>query len=279
MSRSRKRRFLAGLALLAVLGAWGCLGAADDVDETPDGGDADRRSLLDFITAGGIVGYVILALSAAGLALVIDAYVHVKAEKLLPPSLIQQAEKLARTGRFSELLHLCQASDSLASRVLGSGLAQGQLGLEAVREAIQESGTREVTRLQQRVGYLGFIAAVAPMLGLLGTVIGMIGSFNVLGAAKGAARPDELAVGISKALVTTCLGLIVAVPLMFFHNYFRDRVTRISQELSGLCERLLRIMTTVIEARAGGGPQPAGRDDDPDDTDSRIEAALNTPDA
>ena len=83
----------------------------------------------------------------------------------------------------------------------------------------------------------------------------MIGSFNVLGAHKGAARPDQLAVGISEALVTTCMGLVVAVPLMFFHNLFRDRVARIGHEASGRCERLLRVMTAAMGARADQAAQ------------------------
>jgi biopolymer transport protein ExbB len=251
--RNHSRAALLGLLIVSV---WVCGLAAADVEGAPGApadGDGGRKSLLDFVRAGGIVGYVIIALSAAGVALVIDAAVHLKADKLIPPSLAAEAERLARGGRFGELRTLCQASDSVAARVLRSGLGQGQLGVEAVREAIREQGTREVTRLQQRVGYIGLIASVAPMLGLLGTVVGMIGSFDVLGTGKGASRPDELAVGISKALVTTCMGLVVAVPLIFLHSYFRDRVTRIAQELSALCERVLRITTAIVELRNAAG--------------------------
>ena len=257
------------MAVAALVVAAAACGAAWAGQTQPSDGGGVKGTMLEFVTAGGPVGYVIIALSAAGLALVIDAAVHVKDEKLLPHSLVDEVKRLAAVGRFSEMMNVCAGSGSLAGRVLHAGLAQGELGLDAVREAIQEHGTRRITRLQQRVGYIGFIASVAPMLGLLGTVVGMIGSFKVLGDAKGAARPDELAIGISTALVTTCMGLIVAVPLMFFHSYFRDRVTRISQELSGICERVLRIMTTVVESRAAaprqrpavraGGSAPAAR--------------------
>jgi biopolymer transport protein ExbB len=211
------------------------------------------KSLIDYIKAGGWIGHTIIALSFVGVALVIDSYVHVRAERLLPAAVWQQADQLARKGRFSDILTLCQGNESMFSRIVRAALAQGQLGIEAVRETMQESGTREVTRLQHRVGYLGFIASASPLLGLLGTVVGMISSFAVLGSQKGAARPDQLASGIAVALVTTCEGLIVAIPMLFFHNLFRDRVTRIGQEASGLCERLLRVMTTVIAARAAQG--------------------------
>ena len=274
MSRFSNRRWLVvlGAAALAAGLASAAL-AGDDLTTgaSPPGGARD--SLLDFVLAGGPVGYVILALSVAAMALVIDAAVHVRIQLLVPASLTRQAEKLARAGRFSELLALSQASDSLAGRVMGEALAQGHLGVEAVRDALQQAGTREITRLRQRVGTLGLLAAAAPMLGLLGTVVGMIGSFDVLGTSKGAARPDELAVGVSQALVTTCMGLIVALPLMFFHNCFRDRVTRVSQELEALCERLLRTITAVVDARAGAAAPRRGPGG-VDLTDREIEDAL-----
>jgi biopolymer transport protein ExbB len=242
-----ERHLLLGLVLvLSIVIVSGAAFAQDDPADSPP---ESRKTLLDFIRAGRWVGLVIIALSLGGAALVIEGFLHVKSDKLLPQSVSQQVEQLALKGKFSEMLTFSQANDSMLSRIVRGALAQGKLGIEAVRESMQESGTREVTRLQQRVGYIGLIASVAPMLGLLGTVTGMIRSFNVLGMQKGAARPDELAVGVSEALVTTCMGLVVAVPLMFFHNYFRDRVTRIAQEATGRCERLLRVMTAVIEAR------------------------------
>ena len=256
MRRYRIRRHWICFAMLLVLAAAVLPALGQDGDNNDAQGDAggSSKSLLDFIRAGRVVGFVIIGLSLAGVALVIEGFLNVKTDKMLPPTVIHQANELARKGRFSEVLTLCQANDSVLSRILRDALAQGQLGIDAVREAMQDSGTREVTRLRQRVGYVGFIASVAPMLGLLGPVTGLISSFNVLGMEKGAARPDQLAVGISEALVTTCMGLTVAIPLMFCHNILRDRVTRIGQAASAQCERLLRVMTVVVGARAGAHP-------------------------
>lgn len=207
------------------------------------------RGFGDFLTAGGVVGYVIMALSVLSAGLVIDSLIHVRSVKLLPPTLIEQCLSIARKGKFSDILLVAQ-NDTMLGRIIRAGFSQGQFGLPAVRQAMQEQGVREVTRLNQRVGYLGFIGSVGPMLGLLGTVVGMIGSFNVLGSAKGSARPDELATGISLALVTTCEGLVLAIPMMFFHNHFRDRVLRLGQESSGVCERLLMVVGGIVESRA-----------------------------
>jgi len=169
--------------------------------------------------------------------------------KLMPPALGEQVLELSEQGRFRELQTIAKSNDSMLGRIVGAGVDQGTLGLKAIRAAMQDQGQQETTALQQRIGYLQLIGAVAPMLGLLGTVIGMINSFQVLGLAKGAARPDQLAEGISQALVTTCMGLTVAIPVLFFHNYFRNRVTRIGQAAAGTCERALQSMDVFLELR------------------------------
>lgn len=256
-------------ALLAALlvAATVAFAATEDNGRADDSGNdqAEKRtSLRDFIQAGSYVGYVIIWLSFAGLALVIDAFVRIQSKKLIPPRLAQELVQLARQGKFNEIQNLAGAFDCMLARVVNHTFSQGRMSLTAAREVMQEQGAKEVTRLYQRVGYIGFIAAVAPMLGLLGTVTGMIGSFNVLGTAKGAAQADELAVGVSEALVTTCMGLVVAIPMMFFHSYFRDRVTRIGQDAAGVCDRLMRQMTEGQFARERS---QAGRQDEPPSED------------
>lgn len=216
-----------------------------------------RQTMLEYVQAGGVIGYVIIALSIVGVALVVEGFLRLKEERLIPPAMVEQAAHLAQRGRFSELLALAKTHESLFARIVAAALSQGNLGIEAVREGMRQQGEREVTLLRQRMGYVGFLAAIAPMLGLLGTVAGMIRSFRVLGEAKGSATPDELAVGIAIALVTTCMGLVIAVPLMFFHALFRDRVTRIGQKAAAECERLLRIMAVVVNQRPEvRGPKP-----------------------
>lgn len=215
---------------------------------TPPGGAADTTpsSLFAFIVAGGTIGVVIILLSFVGMGLVIDAFVKIRQDDLLPDTLCKQAVTLARQGQFTELKNTCKADNSMLGQILSHAIEEGELGLDAVREHIEHEGNRQLTRLHQRVGLIGLIASIAPMLGLLGTVVGMIDSFQILGLSKGVAGPDELAVGISKALVTTCMGLVVAVPLIFFHAYFRDKVTRISNETSAICERILRVIAVVL---------------------------------
>jgi biopolymer transport protein ExbB len=226
---------------------------------------AQTHSLMDFIRAGGIIGYLIIALSVFAVALVVDTILRTQREKLLPDGLVKHSLELAEHGRLGELLAMCKASDTMYGRLVGQALDRARHGIDAVRQEMQQLGEREVLRLRYRVGYIGVVATAAPMLGLLGTVIGMINSFSVLGAARNAARPDELAVGISVALVTTCMGLILAVPLIFVHAWLRDKVTAISQEAAHLGEKLLGLiaMSSANRARQAAQappqhvPQPA----------------------
>ncbi len=247
------RRSVPVLALSVVLlflAAASAQGQAGEAADTPA-----QRSLLDLVQAGGPVGYAIILLSLCGVALVVDSYLRLKDEKLVPRNLAEQVHELSTKGRFEEVLSLCKTHDSMLGRVIAGGLSDGKLGIDAVREGFEQQGVMEVTRLRERIGYIGLIASVAPMLGLLGTVTGMIASFRLLGEAQGAARPDELALGISQALVTTCMGLIVAVPLMFFYAFFRNRITRIGNEAAAVGEKMLRIMSVVLEARRLNMPQ------------------------
>ena len=208
-----------------------------------------KRSLLDFVTAGGVVGYLIIALSFVAVAMVVDLVLRTKREKLIPDGLIRHSLELAEQGRLNELLAMSRASDSMFGRMVSGALERGRLGIDAVRQEMQQLGEGEVLKMRSRVSHVGVVATAGPMLGLLGTVIGMISSFSVLGTSKNAARPDELATGISLALVTTCEGLILAVPLIFVHGWLRDRVTKISQELAHAGDRLLSTLAVTATRR------------------------------
>jgi biopolymer transport protein ExbB len=152
--------------------------------------------------------------------------------------------ELAEQGKASELLSMSKASDTMFGRIIGGALDRGRYGIDVVRQEVQQIGEKEIFKLRNRVSQVGVIATAGPMLGLLGTVIGMINSFSVLGSSKNAARPDELASGISLALITTCQGLILAVPLIFVHMYLRDRVSQTSQEAAHVAEKLLALLAT-----------------------------------
>ncbi|MGB7157795.1 MAG: MotA/TolQ/ExbB proton channel family protein [Tepidisphaeraceae bacterium] len=211
---------------------------------TPTPTEMETRSALQFVTGGGVVGYIIIALSILAVALVIDVLLRIKRDRTFPESLVRHAMELAEHGKAGELLAMSKASDTMFGRIIGGALDRGRYGIDVVRQEVQQIGEREIFKLRNRVAQIGVIATAGPMLGLLGTVIGMINSFSVLGESKNAARPDELAAGISLALITTCQGLILAVPLIFVHMYLRDRVSATSQEAAHVSEKLLGLLAT-----------------------------------
>ena len=206
--------------------------------------EVETKSAFQFVTGGGVVGYIIIALSVVAVALVIDLLLRLKRDRTFPDALVRHAMELAEQGRAGEILSMSKASDTLFGRIIGGALDRGRYGIDVVRQEVQQIGEKEIFKLRNRVAQIGVIATAGPMLGLLGTVIGMINSFSVLGESKNAARPDELAAGISLALITTCQGLVLAVPLIFVHMWLRDRVTQTSQEAAHVSEKLLGLLAT-----------------------------------
>jgi biopolymer transport protein ExbB len=189
--------------------------------------------------AMGTCGIVIVLLSVAGLALIIDFAVNIRREKLLPPHVISEIEQLFEQEQYEQAIELCEAEDCFFSRILGAGLAKLGAGYERMTVAIQEAAEEEMTALYHKIGWLALIGTVAPMLGLLGTVIGMIDAFTVIASKAGAANPADLANGISKALVTTFEGLVVAIPVLTAYTYFKNRVARIMLEMGVITGDLL----------------------------------------
>ena len=203
--------------------------------------DHQEITIWHSIQSGGIVGYIIILISIVATALVLEHFFSIKRERLLPDDLQDDISALLQANKINEAQILAGESDTLLGKILAAGLKRigSAFGFFDMQSAMQETSEREIGKLYRKLEILSFIAAATPMLGLLGTVIGMIGSFNQLVATEGAAKPSQLAGGISEALVTTCLGLIVAIPAMFFVSYFRNRIDSYIAEAETIVEQLL----------------------------------------
>lgn len=198
-------------------------------------------SFWQTITAGGMIGYLILSMSLVSLAFIVEHFLSIRRERLLPSALIEGLEHKLAGEKHEEAAKLCEQDDSYLATVVGAGLTQvgAMFGFFDMQNAMQEASERELSKLYRKLEYLTFIASCAPMLGLLGTVTGMISAFNEIAQTEGAARPSQLAGGISEALVTTCLGLIVAIPTMFFVSHFRNRIQSYVGEAETVVEKLM----------------------------------------
>jgi len=199
-----------------------------------DGG----MSLFDALKAGGIIGAFIIAVSILALALIIENFISMKRDKLAPPELIDEIQALFDEGQYQEAMELCENEPSFLTRVCGAGIAKIGHDFEVIEKSIEEMGDEEAVKLHQKIGWLALIANVAPMMGLLGTVTGMVGAFSKLASTGGNASPAELAGGISMALLTTLFGLVVAIPTSAAFAYLRNNLVRSVIEVGAIVEDL-----------------------------------------
>ncbi len=210
-------------------------------EDSPEAAKPKEVSLWSTIKAGGIIGLLVILMSLVSVALIVEHFFSIRRDRILPITLEQALEEQLNTKQYDQARLICDEDSSFLSKVVGAGLGQmgGMFGFFDMQTAMQEVSEREVSRLYRKLDYLAFIAATAPMLGLLGTVTGMIRSFNTIAVTEGAAKPSDLASGISEALVTTCMGLIVAIPAMFFVSQFRNRIDGYVAEAEVVVEKLM----------------------------------------
>ncbi|MFA4985404.1 MAG: MotA/TolQ/ExbB proton channel family protein [Candidatus Brocadiia bacterium] len=201
-----------------------------------------EKSLITIIIESGWSEWIIVLLSVVALALVIQILVTIRREKLVPPDVLAEIETLIDEGSYEEALSICESEDCFFTRVFGAGLAKVEKGYGSVTDAIAIMGEEQSVLLTQQVGYLSLIASSATMLGLFGTVYGMIGAFNVIASKPGGATAKDLAVQISMALVTTFTGLVIAIPVTAVFVMVRNRVTRVLMEVNAIIGELLEKM-------------------------------------
>ncbi len=197
------------------------------------------KTLFSYIQDGGFIGLIILMCSIVGFSLAITFAFQIRRDTLIPPEVLEQVEGLFEDEEYEEAFHVCEASPSFMSAILMSALAKVDDGYEKMQRSMAETGEIETTKLHQKIGYLSVIASVAPMLGLFGTVYGMIQTFNTIASSEVQPKPADLAGGISIALVTTFLGLLVAIPMTVLFVVFKNRVVNVVLEVGGIAEELM----------------------------------------
>ena len=205
----------------------------------------EEKSFVESVLKdGGAIGILIMLMSVATLALIIEFAVNVRAEKICPPELIDEVEALLEEDEYQEALELCESEPNFVTRSLAAGLPRVNEGYAAVKEAMEAAAGIEAVKLQQKVSWMLFLSNVAPLMGLFGTVSGMIAAFNVIVTMGAKVTPALLAGGISAALVTTFLGLLVAIPAVSAYQYFRNKATRISIHFAEVLEEMIERFRT-----------------------------------
>ena len=227
-------------------------------DEEEDGPPAKRKSFLSWlIEASGWFGAVLLALSFIMVALIMMNVLQVRRDNLLPPSFIESFEQRLAAKDYQGAYETARNGDSLVARVLAAGLSKLNRGYNEAIEGMQEVGEDENMAMEHKLSYLALIGSIAPMIGLMGTVYGMIQSFEEIANSTESPKPSELAGGISTALFTTLEGLTVAIPAIIFYSILRNRVSRFVLEVGMVSEGLMGRFSAVGKQRPAGGAAPA----------------------
>ena len=194
---------------------------------------------------GWFFGIVFLGLSFTMVALFVMNLLTARRENVLPSGLVEGFDAHLVEKQYQEAYELAKADDSFLGRVLSAGLVKLSSSYEQAIEAMQEAGEEENMRLEHRLSYLALIGTISPMVGLFGTVWGMIDSFSVIATSPVTPKPAELAEGISKALFTTLVGLAIAIPAIAVYNILRNRIDRLVLEVGIVSEGLMNRFQNV----------------------------------
>lgn len=184
--------------------------------------------------AGGPLMWLILICSVVSLAIIIERYYYLIRAKANTGEFLQRVIAHLRAGKQQEAMAECDKLDTAAGRMIACGLAKYGRPQEEIREALEDSSLYEIPLLEKRMNALATIAHISPLLGLLGTVTGMVQAFQTIQAKSGAmagVNPADLAGGIWEALLTTVFGLIVAIPTFVFYNLLVSKINAIVRDM------------------------------------------------
>ncbi len=232
-------------------------GESPDLPLDPSGGTAlsqlkTGRTVTEWIAAGGLLAWPIIGLAAVALLLILERLISLGSVRTVPQKFMAVLREQAAKGRWADCLKACQSRKRTpACRVLEAGLEKHKNGREEMEAAVDEAVLKELPRLERFLPTLSILAVISPLLGLLGTVTGMINTFQVI-TRFGASDPRLMAGGISEALITTQLGLAVAVPIIIIHHLFERRVDKIAGDMEE------KGLSLTALAAGQGAPKEAG---------------------
>lgn len=208
----------------------------EGTETVPDAATGGSSSLLDVLLSIGLTGIlillVLLLLSTTAVALAIEHLMTIRQKVFMPPGLAEDVRAQLAARELAAADQTCGAQPSFLAFVLRAGLSEADGGWSAVEKAMEDAIAQQAARLFRKIEYLSVIGNIAPMIGLLGTVIGMIFAFQQVADTQGAARAGQLAEGIYTALITTVGGLLVAIPSLATFAVFRNRVDQLVAEVA-----------------------------------------------
>lgn len=206
-------------------------------------------SLLDILVKGGWVMIPIAVLSLLTVYLFVERWMVLRRTKTDPHRFMETVAEYVRSGDVSGAVGYCKAHETPIARILQRGLERLGRPIAEIREAVQAAGKHETYELEKRTDLLASAAAIAPLLGFLGTVLGMISAFQQIQALEGNVNPSVLASGIWEALVTTAAGLAVGILALFAYNFLLNRISRSVNEMERVATEFIDLLQTPADTR------------------------------
>ncbi len=214
-------------------------------DEKPADDEVKEQNFLSWmVEASGIFGLILLIISIIMVALISTNLFQIRRESLMPSEYIELFEEKLKRQDYQGAYEISQTDDSFLARILAAGLSRAGRNSKEALAAMQETGEYECAALENKLSYLKLIGAIAPMIGLMGTVYGMIESFEIIANSRVQPKPSDLAGGISTALFTTLEGLSVAIPAVVFYTLLRNRLSIYIMEAGIISESLMNKIIT-----------------------------------
>ncbi|MBD3349087.1 MAG: MotA/TolQ/ExbB proton channel family protein [Candidatus Eisenbacteria bacterium] len=211
--------------------------------EAPGGGFA-QSGLVEFFNKGGNFMWGLLALSIIGVAVIIERAITLQKARADVRSLMERVVGALKKGKMDEALDICAETRGPIPQILHAGLRQAKKGTAAVEKAIETAGIIEMSFLERGLIILATVANVAPLLGFLGTVSGMVSAFEAIAQAEQVSA-KLVASGISEALITTMSGLMIAIPTQVAHNLFVQRIDRFVVEMEDSAAELIDTLASL----------------------------------
>ena len=223
---------LTGGALLCLGGVAWAQGAA--------GGGTTRISYLDwFIKKGGLIGWLLILIDVASWAVIIEHFITIRRTNIMPEAVHMQITQMVEAKQYREVIEVTAAEPSMLSYVVHQALSEAGHGYASMERSMEEANEERTTKLLRKIELLNLIGNVSPMLGLLGTVYGMIIVFSQIVAAQEMPDPAKLAGGVGIALVTTFWGLVVAIPALAVYSLMRNRIDALSSETMTIAQGII----------------------------------------
>jgi biopolymer transport protein ExbB len=207
------------------------------------------RAMWEIVRAGGLFMWPIILCSIVAAAIILERLWTLQDRRVLPPDLTRRVWQLVESGQINDKVILALEQNSPLGKVLAAGLANRHRSREILMERLEDAGRHAIHELERFLNALGTIAGISPLLGLLGTVTGIIKAFNAINAG-GMGDPRALSGGIAEALLTTAAGLCVAIPALIGYRYLRGRVERIIVEIEKDAMRLGDALDSVERREA-----------------------------